>query len=119
MAEVLPFRILCPDGVVAEGDAGLVVIPGVDGDLGVLLRHSAMIVQIRRGTVAVFSDRQKVSARYYIDGGTAHITPDTLMILSDMACDLENLDEAIISQGLAHQERAEAQLHALKNPVYA
>lgn len=116
MAEAYPFQILCPDGVITQGEAGMIVMPGVDGDMGVMLRHSAMIVQLRRGTVAVFQDGKAVSERFYVDGGTAHVTPESLLILSDLACDLENLQEGNINQD--YPERAEAQILALKSPVY-
>ena len=115
----LPFKILCPDGVITDDTAGMVVIPALEGDMGVMLRHSAMIVQLKRGTVTVFSDGQKAASRFYVDGGIAHITPDTLMILSDMACDLAELDESSLSREEAHAERTEAQLYALKNPAYS
>lgn len=95
----------------------MVVVPGVDGDMGVMLRHSPMIVQLRRGTVTVFPDGKTVSQRFYVDGGIAHITPESLVVLSDLACDLESLDEADISED--DPKRAEAQRNALKNPVYS
>ena len=115
----LPFKILCPDGVITDDTAGMVVIPALEGDMGVMQRHSAMIVQLKRGTVTVFSDGQKASSRFYVDGGIAHITPDELMILSDMACNLEGLDESSLSDDEAHAERIEAQLYALKNLAYS
>ena len=114
----LPFKILCPDGVVTDDSAGMVVIPALEGDMGVMLRHSAMIVQLKRGTVTVFSDGNKPSERFYVDGGIAHITPENLMILSDLACTLDGLEESALSDDPAHAERTEAQLYALKNPAY-
>ena len=123
MAEPLPYRILTPDGVAAEGEASMVVIPGVDGDLGVLLRHSPMIIKLRRGSVAVFADGQKVSQRFYVDGGTAHISPESLMILSDSVTDVEALDATVLAQHNAESGsddalKASAQLEAIKSPVY-
>ena len=115
----LPFKILCPDGVIIDDTAGLVVIPALEGDMGVMLRHSAMIVQLKRGTVTIFSDGQKASHRFYVDGGIAHITPNELMILSDMGCNLDELDETSLSGDEAHAERSAAQLYALKNPAYS
>lgn len=118
MSEPLPYRILCPEGIVAEGEARMLVIPGTEGDLGVLKRHSPVIVQLRPGTVALFADSNtKASTRYFIDGGIAHVTPESLTVLSDDIHDLAQASEGDLSN--SDPDVLEAFRTAIKSPAYA
>jgi F-type H+-transporting ATPase subunit epsilon len=62
----------------------MVVVPGVEGDFGVLPGHAPMMSTIRPGTIEVYATEGNTpSATYEIDGGFAEVTPQGLTILAE------------------------------------
>ena len=71
--------------IVFQGEVGLVVIPGEEGDFGVLPQHSPVIAQLRDGEVQVYADAEahKLIGSFAITGGFAQTDGVTCTILSD------------------------------------
>ena len=81
----LHLEIISPEKIVYEGEVGLVVIPGEEGDFGVLPQHSPVIAQLRDGEVQIYSDAdaRNLVASFSITGGFAQTDGVTCTILSD------------------------------------
>ena len=81
----LKLEIISPEKIVYSGDVELAVIPGEEGEFGVLPKHSPLVAQLKAGQVQVFSDAsgEKLVAAYDIDGGFAQTDGVTCTILSD------------------------------------
>lgn len=81
----LQLEIISPEKIVFSGEVALAVIPGEEGDFGVLPKHSPVVAQLRAGEVQVFADANgdKLVASYKIDGGFAQTDGVTCTILSD------------------------------------
>ena len=69
-------------------DVTLVVLPGSEGEIGVLNNHAPVITALKAGIVTVTS-LSKVQT-YYVSGGFCDITPEQCLILTD---DFENIDD--------------------------
>ena len=115
----------------------MVVVPGGEGDLGVLPRHAPAITTVRTGTIVVYEDGAE-SDRIFIAGGFAEVTPERCTILAEEAVPVADIDKAEIESDLADlrddlsvaeddAERsaveaaiaiAEAKIDAVDNPVY-
>ena len=82
---MLKLEIISPERMEYQGEVGLVVIPGEEGDFGVLPAHSPVIAQLRDGEVHVFSDAdaRNLVASFSITGGFAQTDGATCTILSD------------------------------------
>ena len=50
MADTIDFELVSPDRLVKSQPVEMVVVPGADGDLGVLPGHSPLIAEVRPGT---------------------------------------------------------------------
>jgi F-type H+-transporting ATPase subunit epsilon len=82
---MLHLEIISPERMEYQGEVGLVVVPGEEGDFGVLPQHAPVIAQLRDGEVHVFSDGdgKKALKIFSITGGFAQTDGATCTILSD------------------------------------
>lgn len=73
MEKGIIFRISRPYKVYRTAMAPKIVVPGVKGDLTVLVDRAPTLVQLRNGLVQVLDKADKVTERYFIKGGIADI----------------------------------------------
>jgi len=84
MADLLDFELVSPERRIAKAKVAMVVVPGTEGDFGVLPGHAPMMSTIRPGTIEVYAtEGGGPSERYEIEGGFAEVTPQGLTILAE------------------------------------
>lgn len=99
MADKLHFDLVSPEKRLFAGDVDMVVVPGAEGDFGVLAHHAPMMSAIRPGAITVHNDGQ--ATRTFILGGFAEVTPAGLTVLAAEAIDLASLDPEAIARDAA------------------
>lgn len=101
-------EIVSQDRVVFQGEADIVVLPGMDGQMGILPRHAPVLTALNYGIITV---RLKNIEEYFtVAGGVAEVLPDKITVLADAA---ENVEEIDIERALKAKERAEERLKLL------
>ncbi len=100
MAKVT-FRLVMPERELLATEADMVVVPGTEGDFGVLHGHAPLISTVRPGVLEVFQGN-KVDKRYLVVGGFAEVTPERCTVLADEAMPFED----VTAEQLAERERA-------------
>ena len=90
MADTTNLEIVTPSMVLLSEPVEMVVLPGSDGYIGALPRHSQVMSSLDRGVVDIFSDN-KIVSRIMIDGGIAEINETSVVILAERA---EKLDKS-------------------------
>ena len=98
-------EIVAPDRLLLSQPVDMVVIPAAEGDMGVLPGHSPMIVLLRGGTITLHEGGQP-TARLFVSGGFAEITPDRCTVLADEATPVAEVSR---SEGEARLRAAEEQ----------
>ncbi len=93
MTQKVPFELVTPERVVFAEDADMVVVPGGDGDFGVLPGHAPLLSTVRPGTVAVY-EGDRVSMRFFVSGGFAEVTEGRCTVLADEAVPVSEIDRA-------------------------
>ena len=99
MAETTNLEIVTPSMVIVSEPVEMVVVPGSDGRIGALPRHSQVMSTLERGVVEVYNDN-KVSSRIMIDGGIAEINPNSVVILAERAEKLDKTNKQILNEKL-------------------
>ncbi|CBJ40425.1 F0F1 ATP synthase subunit epsilon [Ralstonia pseudosolanacearum] len=94
--------LLTVDVVTAEerlyqGTAKFVVVPGTEGELGILPGHEPLLTRLRPGTVRVTLENDD-EIILFVAGGFAHILPQEVILLADTAVRARDLDEAKAQQ---------------------
>ena len=93
------FELVSPERLLLSRPVDMVVVPGGEGDFGVLARHTPMISTVRPGVIDVHEDGE-VSDRIFVAGGFAEVTGERCTVLAEEAMPLGELDRAQIEQDL-------------------
>ncbi len=102
MAETLHFELVSPEKLLRSGEVYMVVVPGTEGDFGVLPGHAPLVSTIRPGAIQVFPNSMNdTPERIFIDGGFAEVGPDGLTILAESAIPVGELDVEGAARDLA------------------
>ena len=73
----------------------MAVIPGTEGDFGVLAGHMPLVANVRAGVVEIYRDNMKqISDRIFIAGGVADVTGTQCTLLAEQAVNVNDLDKA-------------------------
>jgi F-type H+-transporting ATPase subunit epsilon len=88
----MPIRceIVSQDRVVYAENADMVVLPGAEGEMGILPNHSPLLTVIQYGIVKIRN--QDGEAFFTVAGGVAEVQPDQVTILADAAENVEEID---------------------------
>ena len=114
-------EIVSPEKLLLSRPVDMVVLPGSEGDMGVLEGHSPMIVMLRGGTIALY-ENDKVTDQLFVAGGFAEVTPERCTVLANEAIPLaevsrtegeKRLAEANAAYDVAAKEGGEAEDAAL------
>jgi len=99
MADKVQFELVSPEKLLLSEAVAMVVVPGGEGNFGVLPGHSLLISTVRPGIIDVYSDEQtQISERIFVAGGFAEVTPERCTVLADEALPLSALDRAAAEQ---------------------
>lgn len=99
----LLFELVTPERLLASREVEMVVVPGSEGNFGVLPGHSPLISTIRPGTVEIYEGRT-VAERIFVVGGIAEVTPLRCTVLADEAMAPDSLDRGSLDAELTEIE---------------
>ena len=102
MAEKLSFALVSPERELFHGEVDQVVVPGAEGEFGVLPDHAPVMAVIKPGALRIFNDGAE--RRVFVNGGFADVTPEGLTVLAEEAVDLADLDAAKLEQDLKNAQ---------------
>jgi F-type H+-transporting ATPase subunit epsilon len=97
MADTIELELVSPEQLLLSEQVEMVVVPGEEGDFGILPGHSPVISNIRPGVLSVFKNGA-VSQRIFVASGFAEVTAERCTILAEGAGPVENLDQAAVEQ---------------------
>ena len=109
MAGRIGFELVSPEKLLLSEDVEMVVVPGGEGNFGVLPGHALFISTVRPGVIEVY-EGNRVSERIFVSGGFAEVTPERCTVLADEAMPLSSLDRTQIDESL---KAAEAEIASL------
>ena len=99
MAERVQFELVTPELLVLSEMVEMVVVPGTEGNFGVLPGHAPLISTIRPGTIDIY-EGQTITRQIFIVGGIAEVTPERCTVLADEAVSPDTLDRGAIETDL-------------------
>jgi F-type H+-transporting ATPase subunit epsilon len=104
MADQVQFELVTPERLLVSTMVDMVVVPGTEGDFGVLPGHAPLISTIRPGTIAIYQGRTVVIERIFVAGGIAEVTPERCTVLADEAMAPDALDRNALDAELTEIE---------------
>jgi F-type H+-transporting ATPase subunit epsilon len=109
MADKVQFELVSPERLLVSRDVEMVVVPGSEGDFGVLREHAPLISTVRPGVIDIYDDGPTISDRIFVSGGFAEVTGERCTVLAEQAVPLKDIDRAAVQRDL---EALEGQLVA-------
>ena len=100
----LRLEIVTPESKTFSDDVDSVVIPGVEGELGILPQHVALMTQIVPGELRIFKGGQET--RLAVGGGFVEVSGEKVSVLTDQAVRESDIDEAAAEEAIRRAEEA-------------
>jgi len=97
MSEYFSFKLVTPEKIYLEGQAELITVPGVEGDIGFLAQHTNFITSIRPGIIKVIKD-DNANVQFYVDGGFVKFSNNELLLVAEEVADEKDIDTEFISK---------------------
>lgn len=98
-------EIVSQDRIVFQGEVDIVVVPGVEGVMGILPHHAPLLSTLQYGIVTIRKDGQE--EYFTVAGGVVEVAENEVTILANAA---ENVDEINIQRAEEARQRAEGML---------
>ena len=114
MADQIELELVTPERLLVSQPVDMVVVPGTEGNFGVLPGHAPLISTIRPGTIDIYQDRTTIIQRIFVAGGIAEVTPERCTVLADEALPPDELDRGAIE---AELQTVQGNLPSLREQV--
>lgn len=98
-------EIVSQDRMVYEGDVDMIIVPGSEGQMGILPHHAPLLSTLRYGILTVRA--QGKEEIFTVAGGVVEVQPDIVTVLADAA---ENVREIDVNRAEAARQRAQEYL---------
>ena len=81
----LHFELVTPERLVRSDDVYMVVVPGSEGEFGVLAGHAPYMSTLRNGDIAIYRSAGAEPERIPVEGGFAEVSDRGLTVLAERA----------------------------------
>lgn len=98
----IKFELVSPERMLVSDNVEHVVLPGSEGELGVLPGHAPAVVALKPGLIAIIDGSSR--RNLFVKGGFADVTPEALTVLAEHAIDPAQSETSDISQLIADAE---------------
>jgi F-type H+-transporting ATPase subunit epsilon len=95
MADQVQFELVSPERLLLSELVDMVVVPGSEGDFGVLPGHAPLVSTVRPGVIETYAGKS-VRDRIFVAGGFAEVTRERCTVLAEEATPVADLDRAAI-----------------------
>ena len=126
----ISFDLVSPENLIFNDEVGMIIVPGKDGDFGVLPGHSKVMSSLRPGRVMVYGEDKNLLKAFFVSGGFAEVNPEKCIVLAESVDEINELEKGTIEnevQVLEGQESvsskeqlniAKAKIDALSSDFY-
>ena len=130
MESTISFDLVSPEQLVFNDKAGMIIVPGKEGDIGVLPGHSKLLSSLRAGRVMVYGEDKHLLQSFFVSGGFVEINPEKCIVLAEAVEEMGALVKGTIEQQVRELENetsdesklqyliAKSKIEALNSPHY-
>ena len=104
MESTISFDLVSPEQLVFNDKAGMIIVPGKEGDMGVLPGHSKFLSSLRPGRVMVYREGKQLLQSFFVSGGFVEINPEKCIVLAEEVFEMSSLDKSAIERQMQDLE---------------
>jgi len=108
----IQLEVVSPERRAYTDEVDMVIVPGIDGELGILPHHTRLISAIGTGELRI--KKGGTEQILFISGGFVEVRPDKVVVMADLA---EHSDEIDEQRAVEARKRAEAELEQAREPA--
>ena len=102
---MISFDFVSPEKLLFNDEVGMIIVPGKDGDIGVLPGHSKLLSSLRPGRVMVYGEGKQLLKSFFVSGGFVEVNPDKCILLAEEVFEISELDKSVIEQQIQELEK--------------
>ena len=103
----ISFDLVSPENLIFNDEVGMVIVPGKDGDFGVLPGHSKVMSSLRPGRVMVYTEDKNLLKSFFVSGGFVEVNPEKCIVLAESVDDISLLDKTAIQKTIEDLEKSD------------
>jgi F-type H+-transporting ATPase subunit epsilon len=103
----ISFDLVSPEKLLFNDEVGMIIVPGKDGDIGVLPGHSKVLSSLRPGRVMVYGKDKNLLKSFFVSGGFVEINHEKCILLAEGVDEMSSLDKLIIEKEIQELEGRE------------
>ena len=104
MESTISFDLASPEQLVFNDKAGMIIVPGKEGDIGVLPGHSKLLSSLRPGRVMVYGEDKQLLQSFFVSGGFVEINPEKCIVLAEEVFEMSALNKNEIEKQVQELE---------------
>ena len=105
MIEYTNIEIVTPLEVLISKEVKMAVLPGMEGDLGVMPKHTPLMSLLKRGVLKLYNKDSDIIEQIILDGGVVEVKEDTIQVLSERAEFLNQSNKTVIEEKLIDSKK--------------
>ena len=105
----ISFDLVSPEHLIFNDEVGMIIVPGKDGDFGVLPGHSKVMSSLRPGRVMVYGEDKNLLKAFFVSGGFAEVNPEKCIVLAESVDEINSLDKSIIEKEIQELQNQESE----------
>tara|TARA_B100000401_G_C52237156_1_gene453382 strand:- start:52 stop:450 length:399 start_codon:yes stop_codon:yes gene_type:complete len=103
----ISFDLVSPENLVFNDEVGMIIVPGKDGDFGILPGHSKVMSSLRPGRVMVYREDKNLLKSFFVSGGFVEVNPEKCIVLAESVDDISLLDKTAIQKTIENLEKSD------------
>ena len=103
----ISFDLVSPENLIFNDEVGMIIVPGKDGDFGVLPGHSKVMSSLRPGRVMVYTEDKNLLKSFFVSGGFVEVNPEKCIVLAESVDDISLLDKTAIQKTIEDLEKSD------------
>jgi len=104
MEKTISFELVSPEKLVFKNEVGMIIVPGKEGDIGLLPGHSQLLSSLRSGRVMVYDENKKLQKSFFVSAGFIEVNPKKCILLAEEVFEISDLDKSLIEKQIKELE---------------
>jgi F-type H+-transporting ATPase subunit epsilon len=104
MSKSFQLEIVTPEGRMFSGAVSEVVLPGSEGELGILPEHSHLLAQLSPGELRILRQGERIDLA--VGSGLVEVTGSRVRVLTEMAINVDHIDEQAAQEAIERAHEA-------------
>ena len=104
MERTISFDLVSPEQLVFNDKAEMIIVPGKEGDIGVLPGHSKLLSSLRPGRLMVYGEGRQLLQSFFVSGGFVEVNPEKCIVLAEEVFEMRALNKNEIEKKVQELE---------------